>query len=237
MPESWKADDSVRAVYDLASSFVSAELLPHRDKWEAQHHVDRDVWLKAGELGLLCCSIPEEYGGGGGTIAHDLAICEAQARAGETSWGNMVHSGIVAHYLLAYGTEEQKRRWLPRLASGEMIGAIAMTEPGTGSDLQGIRTKAVRDGETYVIDGAKTFISNGHLADLIVVVARTDAAKGAKGISLVVVETADCPGFVRGRMLEKVGQHGADTAEFSFDGRGCPRTTCSAGWKGRASRS
>ena len=183
MPESWKADDSVRAVYDLASSFVSAELLPHRDKWEAQHHVDRDVWLKAGELGLLCCSIPEEYGGGGGTIAHDLAICEAQARAGETSWGNMVHSGIVAHYLLAYGTEDQKRRWLPRLASGEMIGAIAMTEPGTGSDLQGIQTKAVRDGDVYVIDGAKTFISNGHLADLIVVAARTDAAKGARHLA------------------------------------------------------
>jgi alkylation response protein AidB-like acyl-CoA dehydrogenase len=213
----WKADDSVRAVYDLASSFVSSELLPNREKWEAQHHVDRDVWRKAGDLGLLCCSIPEQYGGGGGTIAHELAICEAQARAGETSWGNMVHSGIVAHYLLAYGTEDQKRRWLPRLASGEMIGAIAMTEPGTGSDLQGIRTKAVRDGEAYVIDGAKTFISNGHLADLVLVVARTDPARGAKGLSLIVVETDDCPGFVRGRILEKVGQHGADTAELFFE--------------------
>ncbi|MFI7450065.1 acyl-CoA dehydrogenase family protein [Nonomuraea sp. NPDC049714] len=212
----WKTE-SVRAVYDLASAFVSSELLPNREKWEAQHHVDRDVWLRAADLGLLCCSIPEQYGGGGGTIAHDLAVCEAQARAGETSWGNMVHSGIVAHYLLAYGTEDQKRRWLPRLAAGEMIGAIAMTEPGTGSDLQGIRTRAVRDGEAYVIDGAKTFISNGHLADLVLVVARTDPARGVKGISLIVVETADCPGFVRGRILEKVGQHGADTAEFSFE--------------------
>lgn len=211
----WK-DDSTEAVCELATNFVTTELLPNREKWETQQFVDREVWVRAGELGLLCCSIPEKYGGGGGTIAHELAIGEAQSRLGETSWGNMVHSCIVAHYLLAYGTEEQKHRWLPKMASGELIAAIAMTEPGAGSDLQAIRTKAVLDGDELVVDGAKTFISNGHLCDLVVVVAKTDPSQGARGISLIVVETQDCPGFERGRILEKVGQHGADTSELFF---------------------
>lgn len=213
----WR-DEEVDALGELADTFFARELVPHRERWDApQHHVDRDVWVKAGELGLLCCSIPEEYGGGGGTYAHDLVVIESQARALDTGFGNMVHSGIVAHYLFAYGTEEQRRRWLPKMAAGSAIAAVAMTEPGAGSDLKAIKTVAVRDGEEYVLNGSKTFISNGSMADLVVVVAKTDPAAGAKGISLIVVETADCPGFIRGRVLDKVGQQGADTSELFFD--------------------
>ena len=208
-------------------------MVAHRERWESQHHVDRDVWTKAGELGLLCCSIPEEYGGGGGTFAHDLAVLESQSRAGDTAFGIGVHSGIVAHYLLAYGTEEQRRRWLPKLASGEMIAAIAMTEPGAGSDLKGIRTKAVLDGDHYVVNGSKTFISNGSMADLIVVVAKTDPDAGAKGISLVVVETREVTGFEVGRVLDKVGQLGADTAELSFTDVRVPKDNLLGGVEGK----
>jgi acyl-CoA dehydrogenase len=228
----WK-DDEVLALGEVADKFVAAELTGKRDRWEAQRYVDRDVWRRAGEIGLLCCSVPEEYGGGGGTFAHDLIVFESQARAGDTTWGNGVHSGIVAHYILAYGTEEQRRRWLPRLASGEMIAAVAMTEPGAGSDLKNIRARAVRDGAEYVIDGVKTFISNGHTADLIVVVAKTDAAAGAKGISLLVVETDNSPGFVRGRILDKVGQHGADTSELFFEGVRVPAGNLLGGAEGQ----
>ncbi len=228
----WK-DDEVLALGEVADKFVAAELTAKRDRWEAQRYVDRDVWRRAGEIGLLCCSIPEEYGGGGGTFAHDLIVFESQARAGDTAWGNGVHSGIVAHYVLAYGTEDQRRRWLPPLASGELIAAVAMTEPGAGSDLKNIRTRAVRDGAEYVIDGVKTFISNGHTADLIVVVAKTDAAAGAKGVSLLVVETEDCPGFVRGRILDKVGQHGADTSELFFEGVRVPAGNLLGGAEGQ----
>nr|WP_243722874.1 acyl-CoA dehydrogenase family protein [Actinomadura sp. 7K507] len=212
---------------------METEVLAHREKWERQRFVDRAVWRRAGELGLLCCSIPEEYGGGGGTIAHDIAVCEAQAAAGETSWGNMVHSGIVAHYILAYGTEEQRRAWLPPMASGEVVGAIAMTEPGAGSDLKSVRTRAADDGDHLVIDGAKTFISNGHTADLVLVVVRTDPEAGHKGISLVLVDARDAPGFVRGRILEKVGQHGADTSELFFDGLRVPRENILGGVPGK----
>ncbi|WP_257921653.1 acyl-CoA dehydrogenase family protein [Amycolatopsis iheyensis] len=226
---SWR-DEEVTAV---ATKFVESELVARREEFERQHQVDRDVWRRAGELGLLCCSIPEQYGGGGGTFAHDLAVFEAQARLGETGWGNGVHSGIVAHYILAYGTEEQKRRWLPGMASGDLVGAIAMTEPGAGSDLKNIRTRAVLDGDEYVIDGAKTFISNGQQADLVVVVAKTDPAAGAKGISLIVVETAACPGFVRGRVLEKVGLPAADTSELSFEDARVPAGNLLGGEPGR----
>jgi acyl-CoA dehydrogenase len=211
----WR-DEEVTALGDLADKFFAKEVSPHWERWEAQHHVDREVWTKAGELGLLCCSIPEEYGGGGGSFAHDLAVLEAQARALDTGFGNSVHSGIVAHYILAYGTEEQRRRWLPEMAAGEAIAAVAMTEPGAGSDLKNIKTTAIREGDHYVVNGSKTFISNGSMADLIVVVAKTDPAAGAKGVSLIVVETADSQGFSRGRVLDKVGQHGADTSELSF---------------------
>jgi acyl-CoA dehydrogenase len=228
----WK-DDEVRALGAVADKFVAAELTAKRDRWERQQHVDRDVWRRAGEIGLLCCSIPAEYGGGGGTFAHDLMVFESQARAGDHAWGNGVHSGIVAHYLLAYGTEDQRRRWLPKLATGELIAAVAMTEPGAGSDLKNISTRARRDGDQYVVDGAKTFITNGHTADLIVVVAKTDPAAGAKGISLLGVETRDRPGFVRGRILDKVGQHGADTSELFFDGVRVPAGNLLGGTEGR----
>ncbi|KAA0017680.1 acyl-CoA dehydrogenase family protein [Antrihabitans cavernicola] len=209
-------DDDLDALRELARSFCDKVIKPNTEKFIEQHHVDRDMWNTAGELGLLCMSIPEEFGGGGGTFAHEAVLIEEQARIGDTSWGQTVHSGIVAHYLNAYGTDEQKRQWLPKMASGEVVGAIAMTEPGTGSDLQAIKTKAIREGDDYVVNGSKTFITNGAQADLIIVVAKTDIAEGAKGISLVLVE-ADREGFRRGRVLDKVGQKGQDTSELFFD--------------------
>jgi alkylation response protein AidB-like acyl-CoA dehydrogenase len=223
MPASRPAwsDDDIEAFRDLARTFFEKECAPHEERWAEQQHVDREVWLKAGSLGLLCPSVPEEYGGGGGTFAHEAVIAEEQVRAGAGSLGTAVHSTIVAHYVLNYGTEEQKQCWLPKLASGELIGAIAMTEPGTGSDLQNVKTKAIKTGSDYVIDGSKTFISNGLLANLILTVAKTDPENQAAGISLIAVETEsveDGGGFARGRVLKKIGQHGQDTAELFFDG-------------------
>ncbi|MCZ4553002.1 acyl-CoA dehydrogenase family protein [Gordonia rubripertincta] len=212
----WATDD-LDDLRGLVRSFFEKTVAPNVDKYVDQHHVDRDLWNQAGELGLLCMSIPEEYGGGGGTFAHEAVLIEEQARVGDSSWGVSLHNGIIAHYLLAYGTEEQKQRWLPKMASGEVVGAIAMTEPGTGSDLQSIKTKAIRDGDDYVIDGSKTFITNGSQADLIIVVVKTDTSEGAKGISLVLVE-GDREGFRRGRVLDKIGQRGQDTSELFFDG-------------------
>ncbi|PTR22972.1 acyl-CoA dehydrogenase [Rhodococcus sp. OK519] len=209
-------DSEVRALSELAAGFFEREVVAHNDKWEAQRRIDRDVWHTAGKLGLLCCSIPEEYGGGGGTFAHDLAVFEAQGYAGDLAFGISVHSGIVAHYVNEYGTEEQKRTWLPGMASGEILGAIGMTEPGAGSDLKAIRTSAVRDGDHYVVNGAKTFITNGSSADMIVLAVKTDPKAGARGISLLIVDLRDCPGFTVGRVLDKVGQHAADTSELSF---------------------
>jgi alkylation response protein AidB-like acyl-CoA dehydrogenase len=212
------SDDDIESFRELARTFFEKECAPHEDRWNEQQHVDRDVWRQAGALGLLCPSIPAEYGGGGGSFAHEAVIAEEQIRASAPSLGAVVHSTIVAHYVNSYGTEEQKQRWLPRLASGELVGAIAMTEPGTGSDLQSIKTRAIRDGADYVIDGSKTFISNGLLAELIIVVAKTDPDDAAAGISLVVVESEQAQGFSRGRVLKKIGQHGQDTAELFFDG-------------------
>jgi acyl-CoA dehydrogenase len=215
-PRSPWLDEDLDALREMARSFCEKEVKPNIDKFIEQHHVDRDLWNKAGALGLLCMSIPEEYGGGGGTFAHEAVLIEEQARIGDTSWGAPLHSGIVAHYLLAYGTEEQKKAWLPKMASGEVVGAIAMTEPGTGSDLQNVRTRAVRDGDQYVINGSKTFITNGAQADLTIVVAKTGAEGGAGGISLVLVE-GDREGFRRGRVLDKIGQKGQDTSELFFE--------------------
>jgi acyl-CoA dehydrogenase len=212
------SDDDIEAFRELARSFFEKECAPNEDRWCEQQHVDREVWLKAGELGLLCPSIPTEYGGGGGTFAHEAVMAEEQIRAGAPSLGTTVHSTIVAHYINSYGTAEQKQRWLPKLASGELVGAIAMTEPGTGSDLQSITAKAIKHGDDYVIDGSKTFISNGLLAELLIVVVKTDPDDAAAGISLVVVETEGAAGFARGRVLKKIGQHGQDTAELFFSG-------------------
>jgi acyl-CoA dehydrogenase len=178
--------------------------------------VDRELWTKAGDVGLLCLSIPEEYGGGGGTFAHEIVLMEEQTRVGDSCWGVSLHNSIVAPYLANYGTPEQRAAWLPKLASGEWVGAIAMTEPGTGSDLQAIQTKAVREGDHYVLNGAKTFITNGSQADVVIVAAKTDTGQGAHGMSLLVVETSS-PGFRRGRVLDKVGLKGQDTAELFFD--------------------
>ena len=212
----WMTEE-LEMLRDTAKRFYKDECVPNEERWGKQQHVDREIWLKAGEVGLLCASIPEEYGGGGGTFAHEAVIFEEQSRALVSSFGNHVHSPITAHYILAYGTEAQKKQWLPKLASGEFISAIAMSEPAAGSDLQGIRTRAIREGDEYVINGSKTFISNGHMADLICLVVKTDPAAGARGVSLVVVETKDLKGFRRGRILEKIGQKGQDTSELFFD--------------------
>ena len=218
------SDDDVEAFRDLAHSFMAKECAPHEERWAEQQHIDREVWNKAGSLGLLCPSIPTEYGGGGGTFALEAVMAEEQTRTLSPSLGTSVHSTIVAHYINSYGTEEQKQRWLPRMASGELVGAVAMTEPGTGSDLQSIKTKAIKTGSEYVIDGSKTFISNGLLANLVITVAKTDPANAAKGISLIVVETDGLEGFNRGRVLKKIGQHGQDTAELFYDGVRVPET-------------
>jgi acyl-CoA dehydrogenase len=210
-------DDEIADLKEMATKFFETQALPHRERWEQQKRVDREFWLAAGRLGLLCASVPEQYGGGGGTLAHDLAIFEAQARCGETGFGNQVHSGLVAHYLLAYGSEEQKRRWLPKMASGECIGALAMSEPRGGSDLKALRTSAIRHGDHYWVNGSKTFISNGVNADLIVLVVKTDPSAGSKGISLLVLETAGAEGFRVGRVLDKLGMKAQDTAELFFD--------------------
>jgi acyl-CoA dehydrogenase len=202
---------------DATRKFMEREVLPHSEKWTAQKHVDREVWRKAGAAGLLLASAPEAYGGGGGTFAHEAAIIDHLGRLGVDGWGITLHNAIVAPYITHYGTEEQKRRWLPRLASGELVAAIAMTEPGTGSDLQSVKTTAKREGNQYAVHGAKTFITNGGTANFVIVVAKTDPTLGAKGISLVCVETDEAEGFRRGKVLEKIGQKANDTAELFFD--------------------
>jgi acyl-CoA dehydrogenase len=215
---SWM-DEDFRILHDSALRFTQAEFEPHREAWEKAGMCDRQAWSKAGEAGLLCASIPEEYGGAGGSYLHEAVIYDAMMRGGAAAsiaGGNTVHSQIVAHYILNYGSEEQKQRWLPQLAKGDRVAAIAMTEPGAGSDLQAVKTTAVRDGEDYVINGSKTFISNGQHAQLIIVVCKTDPAAGAKGISLIVVETEELQGFSRGRNLDKIGLKEADTSELFF---------------------
>ncbi len=209
-------DDELDMFREAARRFIRQEIVPNDDRWREQHHVDRALWNKAGEVGLLCTDIPAEYGGVGGDARHEAVVAEEMGRHGISSFGHVVHS-ILAHYVLNYGSEEQKHRWLPRMASGELVGAIAMTEPGAGSDLQAVKTRAGRDGDHYVLNGSKTFISNGLHAGLVGVVAKTDATKGAKGISIVMVETGGQAGYRVGRVLDKIGQNGWDTAELFFD--------------------
>ncbi|MGQ0701330.1 MAG: acyl-CoA dehydrogenase family protein, partial [Panacagrimonas sp.] len=197
--------------------FFAEEIVPNREAWEDQQHVDRKVWNKAGEMGLLCVTMPEEFGGLGVDRSYSVILMEEQSTAGDSGAGFSLHSDIVANYINNFGNREQKARWLPKMATGELIGAIAMTEPGTGSDLQGVRTNAKKSGNGYVLNGSKTFITNGQHADLVVVVAKTDPTAGAKGVSLFVVETADAPGFRRGRKLKKLGMDSADTSELFFE--------------------
>ncbi len=203
--------------------FVERECLPRQAAWDEAGCVDRETWQKAGREGLLCTSLPEEYGGGGGDFGHCAVLIEEIASANISGPGFYLHSDIIAPYILRLGTDEQKRHWLPKCASGECILAIAMSEPGAGSDLKAIRTTAVRQGDDNVLNGSKTFISNGLNCDLVVVVAKTDPAAGAKGVSLFLVE-ADRPGFKKGRKLEKIGQNAADTAELFFDDVRIPAT-------------
>ncbi len=197
--------------------FLEREVAPHYDSWEREGMAPREVWRRLGEHGLLCVDVPERYGGAGGSFGLSAVVVEEIARAGYggLATGVSVHSDIVAPYILHLGSEEQKRRWLPKMVSGEAVGAIGMTEPGAGSDLQAIKTRAERDGDGYRINGQKTFITNGIHCDLLIVAAKTDPAAGAKGITLFTVDTAT-PGFQRGRRLEKIGQHGSDTAELFF---------------------
>ncbi|KRB84061.1 acyl-CoA dehydrogenase family protein [Noviherbaspirillum sp. Root189] len=201
---------------ETAIRFIENEMVPGDEEARKRGHVGHALWRKAGELGLLCSDIPQEYGGGGGDFRHEAVFYEEMARRSLTGMNSSVHS-IVAHYLLNHGTEEQKQRYLPRMARGEIVGAIAMTEPGAGSDLQGVRARAERRGDHYVINGSKTFISNGYLAGLVLVVVKTDPTQKAKGTAILIVETENQPGYQVGRMLDKIGLKAQDTSELFFD--------------------
>lgn len=209
--------EEIEAVADLARRFCAEEVLPNQERWFAEGATDREVWRKAGELGILLPDIATEYGGSGGTFAHEAAVAHELCLAGDTSLrpGKQIHV-IAAHYIERYGTPAQRQKYLPRLASGQWIAAMGMTEPGGGTDLQNMRTRASRSGDDYIITGAKTFITNGSIADLIVLAVKTDPTQKAKGVSLVLFETKT-PGFRVGRRLKKVGLHGSDTCELFFD--------------------
>lgn len=207
-------DADIEAFREQVRRYVAGELSPHIDGWRRQGYIPRQVWQPFGQMGFMLPELTEDYGGAGATLAYQLVVQDELAKA-EIPANTAVHT-IAAHYILDYGTEAQKQRWLPKLASGEMLAGIALTEPGCGSDLKALRTRARREGEEYVIDGAKTFITNGFSANLLVVAVRTGEA-GSRGVSLVVLETENLPGFRVGRRLEKLGQHASDTAELFFD--------------------
>jgi acyl-CoA dehydrogenase len=227
----WLNED-VRMFRESVRQFVAHEFAPRQERWRQQHGPGADAWTDAGRAGLLLPDLPEEYGGGGGSFAHEAVVLEELARHG-VHFGSAIQS-TVAHYIFAYGSEEQKRRWLPRLGRGEMVAAIAMSEPGAGSDLQAIRTAARRDGEHYVIDGSKSFITNGAHADLVCLAAKTDPRiTGMRGISLIIVETHELPGYRVGRALEKVGMHAQDTCELFFDAARVPASNLLGGVAGR----
>ena len=196
--------------------FIEKEITPHHAQWEHDRIVPRELWRKAGAAGMLCCTVPEEYGGLGVDYLFDVVVFEEMARSGHTGPGFLIHCDLVATYIKSFGTEQQKKQWLPKMVSGEAIGSLGMTEPHAGSDLKAIRTKAVRDGDDYVISGQKVFISNGQLCDVIVLATKTDQAAGSKGVTLFLVDTS-LPGFRRGKNLEKLGMKGQDTSELFFD--------------------
>ncbi len=219
-PRSW-SDPELDSFRDTAVRFIEAEVMPGDAEARQRGYVDRSLWHRAGEVGLLCADIPEQYGGGGGDFRHEAVIYEEKARRALTGMSTSVHA-IVSHYFLNHGTEDQKRRFLPRLASGELVGAIAMSEPDAGSDLQAVRTRAERRGDNYVVNGAKTFITNGFHAGVVLVACKTDPTQGARGTSILIVETQECAGFKVGRLLEKIGLKASDTAELFFDNVSVP---------------
>ena len=201
---------------DATRRFIENEIVPNHAEWEQQGIVSREMWNAAGENGLLCCTVPEEYGGPGGDFLHSVVVNEELAKVGATGPAFPLHSDIIVPYILAYGSEDQKRNWLPKVVSGETVMAIGMTEPIAGSDLQGIQTKAERDGNHFVLNGQKVWISNGQIADLYIIACKTDPKEGAKGISLILVE-GDREGFKRGKNLEKIGYKAQDTSELFFE--------------------
>ena len=211
----WMNDD-LRMLREAASRFVESEMLPKEPQWRAQHHVDHATWRAVGEAGFLLMDVPAEYGGGGGDFRHEAVLYEELQRRGISGFGQGVHS-IAAHYVLNHGSEAQKQRWLPRMARGELVGAIAMTEPGAGSDLKGIRTRAVRSGADYVVNGSKIFITNGSIATILMLVVRTDPADRRHGLSILMVETEGLAGYRVGRVLDKMGLTAQDTSELFFE--------------------
>jgi acyl-CoA dehydrogenase len=228
---SWM-DEELTIFRETVSRFVDAEMVPNDPQWREQQNVGKDIWRKAGVMGLLCTDISTAYGGIGGDFRHEAVIYEELGRRGLSGFGQGVHS-ICAHYLVNHGTEEQKHRFLPRMAGGELIGAIGMTEPSAGSDLQGLKTRAVRDGSDYIVNGSKIFITNGYLADLIALVVKTNPGERAKGTSILMVETKDLPGYRVGRILDKMGLKSQDTAELFFDNVRVPAANLLGGEEGR----
>jgi acyl-CoA dehydrogenase len=225
-------NDELRMFRKTVHRFIQEEFSPHQARWIQQHRPDAEAWTKAGAAGLLLSDMPEEYGGGGGTIADEAIIAEELARAG-VNFGSLNQS-IVAHYILAYGNEEQKQRWLPRMARGELVAAIAMTEAGAGSDLKAIKTTAIRDGSNYVINGAKAFVTNGWHCSILVLAAKTDPqVAGPRGISLIVVEPKNLSGYSIGAPFEKVGMNAQDTCELSFSGVRVPASNLLGDREGR----
>jgi acyl-CoA dehydrogenase len=225
-------DEDLAMFRDAAARFVEAEMAPNEEQWRKQQNVGKEIWLKAGAVGLLCTDISADYGGVGGDFRHEVVLYEELGRRGLSGFGQGVHS-ICAHYLMNHGTEEQKKRFLPRMASGELIGAIGMTEPGAGSDLQGIKTRAVSDGDDYVINGSKIFITNGYLAGLIALVVKTRPGEGAKGTSIIMVETQDLKGYRVGRILDKMGLKSQDTSELFFEDVRVPAANLLGGTEGQ----
>ena len=225
-------NDELHLLRESVARFADAEMVPLDAQWRAQQNVGKEIWRSAGAQGFLCTDVPAEYGGGGGDFRHEAVIYEELGRRGLSGFGQGVHS-IAAHYLLNHGTVEQRQRFLPRMARGELIGAIAISEPGAGSDMKGIRTRAELDGDHYLVNGSKIFISNGMLAGLIALAVRTDSTPGSQSLSLLMVETAELTGFRVGRVLDKMGMHAQDTAELFFDGARIPAANLLGGVPGQ----